>query len=281
MKNQIFDFSRFAKYFRKYFYENRKNILVNIAVVFLVPMAYCILYPYLSKCYSFPLHYTSDPMWTGEQSTFTAMFIFLILAGAAVTGHLLRSKQQRTMLLSSPASNLEKFLTPVLVYIVGIAAVFCLGAWIGDAMRVWTHRAAAVGNNTPCEYMPIRYILDFGMNPHDARFQDGMQLTMFRTLFAVAVFAGSSIFALGAMLWPKATFIKTGGALIVWNLALTYIVFWSVSIFHGNGDVARFQFLEDFDTVFAIFNCAWIALTCLFWGVAYARFKEWEIINRW
>ena len=99
-------------------------------------------------------------------------------------------------------------------------------------------------------------------------------------LFVSAYFAVQSFFLLGSVIWPRNSLVKTFAAgvciIIVYTLIAAALmkVFLPDNFYMANPGIPNETMLTLISTglcLFALFN----------WVLAYFRFKESEIINRW
>lgn len=89
-----------------------------------------------------------------------------------------------------------------------------------------------------------------------------------------------SLFVLGSSIWPKNSFVKTFSAIVV--IAIVYIAIGSVlakMLFEGRSGGVN-QTISD-ETMTLSSTVIFFAMAVFNWIVAYFRFKESEIINRW
>ena len=95
-----------------------------------------------------------------------------------------------------------------------------------------------------------------------------------------AYFFAQSLFVLGSSIWPKNSFVKTFSAIVV--IAIVYIAIGSVlakMLFEGRSGGVN-QTISD-ETMTLSSTVIFFAMAVFNWIVAYFRFKESEIINRW
>lgn len=94
-------------------------------------------------------------------------------------------------------------------------------------------------------------------------------------------FFAQSIFILGSSIWPRNSFVKTFSAVIV--IIIVYVAIGSVLakiLFEGRGGHGVHQTMSD-EAMMHLSTVVFFVMAIFNWVVAYFRFKESEIINRW
>ena len=204
---------------------------------------------------------------------------FLVHAGLFVMGAFfascfmerMKTKEGRIAYLMLPASAFEKYLSRWLLFTVGFIVMYILAFALADWTRVVVSRmyySHGAGLIKPLGLSCYVYGADGNVSVWSLQ-RTGILLAMYCFV--------QSLFVLGSSIWPKKTIGKTLIAIILVCLAYTQLASF---ILDGRGG-AYHPILNDNDamsylvmaigTVFAVFN----------WTLAYFRFKESEIINRW
>ena len=96
-----------------------------------------------------------------------------------------------------------------------------------------------------------------------------------------AYFFVQSLFVLGSSIWPKNSFVKTFSAIVV--VAIIYIAIGSALakiLFEARGVHGVNQDISD-EAMTLWTTIIFFGMAIFNWVVAYFRFKESEIINRW
>ena len=109
-----------------------------------------------------------------------------------------------------------------------------------------------------------------------AALNDEMPLDFIVSLY----FFWQSIFVLGSSLWPKHSFLKTFTAFTILGTAFSALFAGLMTELDRPGYVYRLPLLTE-DEWFFIFACCVMLVTFFFWWLAYKRFKEMEVVNRW
>ena len=275
--SQTFVAKRFMDCFRFYLATHRREMLSCALGLLLTPtLAYLLLLWTGVDIYNYAKEYAepgTDLMWNREMQT----FLFIIILGAAAMGSNmfadLSDKRRLIRMLEVPASTFEKFLVRLIIALPCFVVVMMLGSILGDAIRVLIVKCF-----TPFgEYarlMPLDYLLTMGLI-NDFDYSSRTVLTAVYMAIPVA----GSIFALGATLFRKHTFIKTGASLFALNMVLGYIVYASVNIFLDGSCNLNGGESNQFSWLFP-FTVGLIVSVLTYW-LAYIRLKETEIVNRW
>ncbi|MDE6479522.1 MAG: hypothetical protein K2L45_04565 [Muribaculaceae bacterium] len=202
-------------------------------------------------------------------SMYLALSSWILCIGLTVCGSLtfsnFSSKKKRISSLMIPASRSEKFLLQVLIYFVGGTFMLIIGLLLGLLICQITFGGGSAPINSVFEFL-------------DKEFSGSLTIIM----ILVALF-GNSLYALGSSLWPKLSWIKTWVILMVVQWAFTAIfmilaaanINWDAffTLFIGLGKDNMWILIWSGITILAILN-----LVC--WGLAWLRFKNTQIIQR-
>lgn len=306
MNNQIFNAARFSAYFKKYIVEKRNSIMVCTGVLLLLPVVYCLAYPYLVDCYypdayyNFPDH-IPDPMWRPELS----MFIIMLGIAALYCSDfysVISQKKERIAVFTCPASNFEKFATYFIIYAVAYPLLLVLFFFLADALRVWIYRATTDGLSC-IQYISPKYLLTFG-NTLDYAYLyqvdilNGNELNAdiieyFRTSafikYSITLLTGlfiQALFALGSVIWSKKSAFKTICFLMAFGILSGFLFYFGMRTFYSSPihiiNIEPRDFGISTDKGITIFyDIIAICIIIFTWVVSYFRFKEWEVIKRW
>lgn len=218
---------------------------------------------------------TGDPSWLFSLVAFLWAIIIFGMLSASFTMERMKSKTNRIAMLMTPATMFEKFFSRWLVFTFGYLIVFLIAFKLADWTRVLVYTISYPELKDIIATTPLSHLI----GEHE-------YWTAFRTcsgfLLAVSVyFFSQSLFVLGSSIWPKNAFVKTFSAIVVISIVyvaigatLTKIVFETRGVHGVNQSISDELMMNlsiTFFFVMAVFN----------WVVAYFRFKESEIINRW
>ena len=273
MKDTFFSFPRFANYFKKVLVEDRKRLLQRIITVFGLLVVFGAIIS--DSCYQ---HYMEalkigivrseiDPAIDGLMP----LFVFGLFIGCALSASFIMepmsSKTSRIYALMLPATSFEKYFVRWFIYTIGYLVVYYFLFLLVDVMRV-------------CVFSVIYPEIDIitFINPYAeiVALRDEVPLGFVVSLYLLL----QSIFVLGSSLWPKYAFLKTFTAYTILGMAFSAFFAGIMNLFNRPGNSYIMPELSD-DTLFLIATCGILLVTLFFWWLAYKRFKEMEVVNRW
>ena len=273
MKDTFFSFPRFANYFKKVLVEDRKRLLQRIITVFGLLVVFGAIIS--DSCYQ---HYMEalkigivrseiDPAIDGLMP----LFVFGLFIGCALSASFIMepmsSKTSRIYALMLPATSFEKYFVRWFIYTIGYLVVYYLLFLLVDVMRVCVFSVV----------YPEIDIITF-LNPYAeiVALRDEVPLGVVGSLYLLL----QSIFVLGSSLWPKYAFLKTFTAYTILGMAFSAFFAGLMNLFNRPGNSYIMPVLSE-DTCFLIATCGVMMVTLFFWWLAYKRFKEMEVVNRW
>lgn len=261
-----FKITRVATLLRKEFYENRKSLILR-AVLIIGSMI--IINLLISTIHNNVYLENSTPGKDPAQSGIITFYVIAAYFASALSASFLfenmATKAQRLSTLMLPASNAEKFASRFIIYIAGFFLLFAASCAVAEIFRIAVF--SCVYPDSTC-LLPVTH-LDF-----PSRY--GSQFWK-----AIGAFVGififlQSLFALGSILWPKNSFIKTFGALWVLQMLFSLTMsFFSVLLFDSDS-----HYVPDNDILVIIMYAFLYLGTIANWIIVYLRFKESEIIHR-
>jgi hypothetical protein len=273
MKDTFFSFPRFANYFKKVLVEDRKRLLQRIITVFGLLVVFGAIIS--DSCYQ---HYMEalkigivrseiDPAIDGLMP----LFVFGLFIGCALSASFIMepmsSKTSRIYALMLPATSFEKYFVRWFIYTIGYLVVYYLLFLLVDVMRV-------------CVFSVIYPEIDIitFINPYAeiVALRDEVPLGFVVSLYLLL----QSIFVLGSSLWPKYAFLKTFTAYTILGMAFSAFFAGLMNLFDRPGNSYIMPVLSE-DACFLIATCGILLVTLFFWWLAYKRFKEMEVVNRW
>ena len=273
MKDTFFSFPRFANYFKKVLVEDRKRLLQRIITVFGLLVVFGAIIS--DSCYQ---HYMEalkigivrseiDPAIDGLMP----LFVFGLFIGCALSASFIMepmsSKTGRIYALMLPATSFEKYFVRWFIYTIGYLVVYYFLFLLVDVMRVCVFSVV----------YPEIDIITF-LNPYAeiVALRDEVPLGFVVSLYLLL----QSIFVLGSSLWPKYAFLKTFTAYTILGMAFSAFFAGIMNLFDRPGNSYIMPVLSG-DTLFLIATCGVMMVTLFFWWLAYKRFKEMEVVNRW
>lgn len=215
-----------------------------------------------------------DPVWMRELNTFLIGIFAWGCFSASFTMERMKTKTSRIATLMTPATMFEKFFSRWLVYTFGFIIMFLIAFKLADWTRVAVYALS---------YPDIKAIAPVSLthlvgnsDVYYSPFNNGSEFLLVLSLY----FMVQSFFVLGSTIWPKNAFVKTFVAGIAINVVYTLVaVSFGEMIFPENFHMAGMNLSDETMCTLATVICT--VLTLFNWVLAYFRFKETEIINRW
>lgn len=273
MKDTFFSFPRFANYFKKVLVEDRKRLLQRIITVFGLMVVFSAIFS--DSCYQHYMEVLEIGIVRNEIDPaidrLMPLFVFGLFIGCALSASFIMepmgSKTGRIYALMLPATSFEKYFVRWFIYTIGYLVVYYLLFLLVDVMRV-------------CVFSVIYPEIDIitFINPYAeiVALRDEVPLGFVVSLYLLL----QSIFVLGSSLWPKYAFLKTFTAYTILGMAFSAFFAGIMNLFDRPGNSYIMPELSD-DTLFLIATCGVMMVTLFFWWLAYKRFKEMEVVNRW
>ena len=273
MKDTFFSFPRFANYFKKVLVEDRKRLLQRIITVFGLLVVFGAIIS--DSCYQHHMEALKmgivrneiDPAIDGLMP----LFVFGLFIGCALSASFImepmNSKTGRIYALMLPATSFEKYFVRWFIYTIGYLVVYYLLFLLVDVMRVCVFSVV----------YPEIDIITF-LNPYAeiVALREDAPLGFIVSLYLLL----QSIFVLGSSLWPKYAFLKTFTAYTILGMAFSAFFAGIMNLFDRPGNSYIMPELSE-DACFLIATCGVMMVTLFFWWLAYKRFKEMEVVNRW
>ena len=187
----------------------------------------------------------------------------------------MKSKTSRTVVLMTPATMFEKFFARWLVATCGFILVFLIAFKLADLTRVVFYLLA---------YPELHVVHSFPLwefccnaNRFYETIGSGPAVV---GIFLSCYFFLQSFFLLGSTVWPKNALIKTfAGGVCVFVSYILIAVLCLKAILPNNFFMTEPYIDREASGGWLIFITSFFAL--FNWVLAYFRFKESEIINRW
>lgn len=280
--------ARFNAYMRCYAASNSRKLILAAAAIFILWFIIAII-PVLVSNFSlyremlvdsYRDEYTRDPMWEVEgMFGMIALAVLMTIAGSMVFSGM-HGRGERQTLLTLPVSNLEKFITWFLVYIVGALVVYMVSFYVCDVLRVMCVKmftpAGAYAHVLPIWKMMIFCVQNSFPGIHE--------WIMLLCLIYGMILLGSSFFALGSIIWQKASYLKTFVGLAALNTIVSAVTTWSWFMFHGSAASVEPVIHIDFELGWPLtLGCIGVTVGVLyfmFW-LGYRRFRDTDLVERW
>ena len=276
--NQTFNWNRFTATLRKEVVENRRALIFTTLCIYGLLTLLMLLGNFTSGI--------TDSVQSSLDAKTPQLFVvsilsFVMTVSASLSFKGLTTKTGRTSMFTSPSSTLEKFLTNILIYIVGLLVVYLACAQLADLTRIailWffkSDRFVVPG--------PINYLNSFSdsITYYQEHYPiSGGLFDYFAWITFFGLLTNAGLYLLGSILWPRLSFLKTFGAVYVFEIVLLLI---AVIVFTLIGDpMAAFSWFADFIsqgkltvTMFILT----IGQAILYYGLAWYLFKRKDIVS--
>ncbi len=199
-----------------------------------------------------------DPMWDMEISICTFMLGLIVIVSASMMFSDFGNKASRLDALMLPASALEKYLTRWIVFVPLTGLACMIGFEIIDVIR--------------CLLITLKYgpgapvhLIGFHM------FSDNLFAEMMPFLVLNLYIA---IFALGAIVWPRLSCIKTFGIVSLLQVVYSWWLVMLMPLLIGDMVIHYKESLIYQEIII-------LAVTLAIYVIAYYRLKEIELVQRW
>lgn len=277
LRDTFFYGPRFWSLCRKDILENWKINLLRLCAVYGI-LAVIFVWNGIST-YSAPSSPYSqtvgDPLW-GLEYWVGGLWGFFILGSvsASLSMERLKRKTGRISCLMLPATTFEKFLGRWLF----TSVFFVLAYWVAFHLADLTRVAVCTMAYPDKEFitpLPLFFSVGSEMDPDKGL----VETSVVWILVALYCFL-HSFFMLGSTLWPRNALVKTFAAGIA--ICVLYVavgnLFWAVVFADGTPWGTGYVYE---DITIRVFYASAFVLSLINWTLAYFRFKESEIINRW
>lgn len=276
--NQTFSMSRFSGYMRLYMAENFKGILLKSLVLYVITAVIMIIDFHMNYISSYALadHDLERDIMT---TSIGAIAVFILIVAMSVAGSSMYASMAdakgRLSVLTTPASQFEKFLTYLCICLplAFIVSILCLE--LADATRLlWIEMMSPFGKLA--HMIPLSTMLTFG---HKGIIESNDALDIL--MLYVVIFLANSLFALGSIVFHKRSFMKTACTLFALNTVLGWVAFISIHIFFPDGNFAITG--DDSITWTTVLTTGIIFFLIItgFYILGYCRFREEEVTARW
>lgn len=261
-QSQIFDFGRFTMTLRHDLMLNGKQLLLKFLLM-IAAITLIITLLNLPNLNFYPNYESSQLESLGGAFKFLGM-LFCAL-GASLFMDDMKTNGQRLNAIMSPSSQLEKFLSRVTIYIVGVFVAYLICFTLADLIRVGVLRLF---------YGEVKGL-------HFVSIFDILETFEYPWMGLLVIPCVQFNFALGSTLWPKNSFLKTFGALMVLQLIISVICSYVFKIVIAGKTITPLVLSEgsgqDILNIFMVVTVIWTVFCIV---TTYFRLKESEIINR-
>ncbi len=280
ISDTLFSFSRFSALCRKEMVESWKvnglralMIYIGMTVLFLWRGYFAYKHGNVSTT-RIVSGFEGDSVWEFSYYIFAWGLFTLGLVSASLMFEGMRTKTGRTSKLMLPATSLEKYLVRWIMFTLFFVGIYLIAFKLADWTRVWVYSAVYPELSEGIQVTPIWKILNLmfmNVSGGDAAWW---------VLIGSFYFFLQSFYVLGSSIWTKYSGVKTTAV-----LTLIFLVYLFVGVQFAELIIPSGFFIQKEPCTAQ--QAGWIAAAvfsffALFnWTLAYYRFKESEIIQRW
>ena len=279
IRDTFFSIPRFVSLCRKDMVESWKANLLRLVMMYGIMAVFFVWNGYF-QYESFPsnqhwVQLGNDPIWKIELIFFMWMILIMGLLSASFIMEKMKSKTNRIACLMTPATMFEKFFSRWVVFTFGYLIAFLIAFKLADWTRVLIYTMGYPEIDVIAS-LPLCHLVGDEQSTYWPAFENSRYFLLAISFY----FAAQSLFVLGSSIWPKNAFVKTVAACVVIAIVFISIAATVVSIFeHKRIYGMGFSMTEE--DMMSLSMIGLFILTCFNWMLAYFRFKESEIINRW
>lgn len=252
----------FGLTFSKYIRENSRALLIKTLglLAILVVLALWIGYAHNTEEWDygdFPQYDRSHP---AELGFFSVILMFMAMAGASEVMGVMDTKERRISTLMTPSSQLSKFVSAWIINVPVLVGVYVAFAYFADFIRYLVY--SSFGNS---DNLVEPFTFEASNVPSEVI-----------QVYFMAVIFFQSLFVLGGTVWSGKAFIKTAIALVALGMVYSALI----SLGFGLTETGAFYKTDNEPSMSNLWILD-IAVSLGIYVLAYFRFKESEIINRW
>lgn len=268
--NDVFSFSRFGLLLKTDLSSNIKKYsmwLLLIWGILIAMVSISIMNNY--RTLSDPDYYNGFTYRTDPVANFMEVIFYLSLflttaIAASMTMQNLSTKATRINSLMLPATSLEKFLSRWCIFVPAYLVLFLVSFQLIDWLRVGVEMMIFTADS---RISPLNVISMLSTT------ESGMLIVVCPLVLI------QSLYVLGSTIWPKNSLLKTTCALFIICMALTLFTMLSTGLLVEFTD--KYTFNPSSHAVKNFFKSIILSVTVISYIIAYFRYKEIEIIQRW
>lgn len=273
---QRFDYKRFSMFFKRFIGENGRRLLLaaigmTVAMIIINLLELLVLRWQIITSTSLPREFG----WSVNVSIFSFLLPFFATISGSLMFSSMDTRGKRLTEIEVPASQFEKYLTFLIIYLPCFIIISFISFYIGESVRVIILKCfTSVGKEI--QILTPGRLLSFNANGSMDKSDILQSISIYGT-----VISGQSLYALGSIVFHRYSYLKTLCALFVIQ-TVTVIVCWcSMMLFfpHGNTEL-RFNDM-DYSSLGWMLAIIFLVVSVGLQWLAYARFKESEYISRW
>lgn len=261
MKNisQTFDFARFVNVIKRDLTLSGNALLLRFIVMTgVICLFMCLVAaPMTMDHENYHYYVVSQASTTFVVFQFT-MFLFCLI-GASTFMENLNSMPKCINSLMIPASNVEKYLSRIVICIVGVFIAFLIAFSLAEIAR----------------YIFIKlYFPQIPVKPFACFSQSNISISLINT--ASSFISAQATYVLGSVIWPKKSFVKTTIACLIFWVLFAFAMF-NINRFLPNFFLINGIPSKNLEVPSIVVQFAWTAIC---YGLSYYLFRKKEIIDR-
>lgn len=273
--NDIFDIKRFGLLMKKDMSENWKKYTLQALLLWSALLIPFLIYSFGDYDQSIELT-ESRYMRLNRELLMIALFIFVVAFPLFIAQMMdvIKSKQGRIHYLTYPCSTLEKFITRYLIHTLVFFIAFVLAFYIADFMRVFIYSIPV--DNQVVRHIDLSYL--YGNDSQDNLFWSKMVVLTLSTGYLFLL----SLYILGSTFWQNKSFVKTTVFIVLTTFLLVtigYLV--AMTVLDDTKSIDMPYWLENPEPIWYIVSGTLVAFALFLTVLAYFRFKEAELIEKW
>lgn len=275
IRDTFFDGHRFVNVCRKEMVENWKSLLLRLVMMYGTLAIVFVWNAYLVYSPQRGIEWETVGIWDCEIMAFAWGIVVMGCFSASFIMERMKTKNSRTATLMLPATQFEKFFARWLIFTFGFLFAFLVAYRLADWTRIVLMMMVFPGADSVAQ-VPLFSHLVGERDMVDTLFTSSGDLM----LGVRGYFFLQSCYVLGSAIWPKNAFVKTFAAMMaIFIVYVTVGGLLAATLLEGR----HLELMDgpSEDTVELLFTIGLFVLTLFNWVLAYYRFKESEIINRW
>ena len=277
IRDTFFDLHRFVNVCRKEMVEGWKANLLRMVLMYGVLAIALVWNAYIEYDGYSSREAIERNVWSFGVVAFIWGITVMGCLSASFTMERMKTKTNRMAMLMTPATMFEKFFARWVVFTFGFLVIYLVAYKLADWTRVLVFMAKYpdmdhIAQVPLCSHMVggcKDCVTHWTAFPDQERFILGVSGYCFF----------QSCFVLGSSIWPKNAFLKTFTAGVIIVIAYTLMGVLLVKLLFEGNNVDMDWPSEDMART--LVTVLFFIMTFVNWILAYFRFKESEIINRW
>lgn len=273
--NNIFSIKRFGLLIKKDISEDWKKYILQALVLFsalLIPFLIQSFGVYDGSIEMIPERYLSKNKDLLGISVFVFVVAFPIFIAQMMD--VIKNKQSRIHYLTYPCSSLEKFVSRYLIHTIGFVVAFFMALYLADFIRVMVY-------SIPTDNFEVKYIalskLYGGGDSWEYLFRDTKVTIVLCSGFLFIL----SLYVLGSTFWQKKSFVKTTVFIVITTFVLATTTYLIATAVIDKSKYIYIPFFEESENVLYIASGIFVSTALFLTVLAYFRFKEAELIEKW